>query len=72
MGNKVVWVDGNTLKVDDKEYKLTPGLIALITQKHPRPGQWNSNDYQVYKSPVVQTNDRHCSTTSYVEMEAYS
>ena len=27
----------------------------LITKKHPRAGQWNSNDYQVYKSLVAQT-----------------
>ena len=53
MGNKVVWGDGKTLEVDDKEYKLTPGLVALITLKHPRPNQWN--DYQVYKELVTQT-----------------
>ena len=55
MGNKVVRVDGKTLKVDDKEYKLTPGLIVLILRKYPRSGQWNSNDYQVNKSLVAQT-----------------
>ena len=27
----------------------------LISQKHLRAGQRNSNDYQVYKSPVPQT-----------------
>ena len=42
--------NGKTLLVDDTEYKLTPGLLVLITNKHPRAGQWNSNDYQVYKS----------------------
>ena len=52
LANKVVLADGKTLKVDDKEYKFTPGLI---TPKHPRRGQWNYNDYQVYKSLVVQT-----------------
>ena len=27
----------------------------LITKKHPRAGQWKTNDYQVYKSLVAQT-----------------
>ena len=57
MGNKVVRLDAcrRTLTVDDTEYKLTLGLLVLISQKHPRAGQWNSNDYQVYKSLVAQT-----------------
>ena len=47
MENKVVrlGVNANTLLVDDKEYKLTPGLQELITNKHPRPTQYNSNDF---------------------------
>ena len=44
-----------TFSADDTEYKLTPGLFVLIPKKHPRAGQWNSNDYQVYKSRVAQT-----------------
>ena len=55
MGNKVILGDGKTLKVDDKEYKLTPGLVALITLKHPRPNQWNFNDYRVCNELVAQT-----------------
>ena len=27
----------------------------LITNKHPRPDQWKTNDYKVYKSLVAQT-----------------
>ena len=46
MGNKVV---------DDTQYKLTPRLLVLITNIHPRDGQWKANDYQVYKSLVAQT-----------------
>ena len=66
MGNKIVWVDVSrkTLTVDDKEYRFTPGLVALITQKHPQPAQYNSNDYQVYKSLVVQTKVRSISNGS--------
>ena len=30
MGNSKVHIEGNTLKVDDKEYELTPGLRMLI------------------------------------------
>ena len=47
MGNKVVRLDvnGKTLTVDDTEYTLTPSLFVLITRKHPRACQWNSNDY---------------------------
>ena len=57
MGNKVVRLDinGKTLLVDDTEYKLTPGLLVLITSKHPRLTQYNSNDYKVYKPLVAQT-----------------
>ena len=46
---------GKTLLVDDTEYKLTPGLLVLITNKHSRAGQWNSNDYKEYKPLVAQT-----------------
>ena len=58
MGNKVVRLHASrhTLSVDDTEFKLTPGLVVLITQKHPRPTQYNSNDYKTYKSLVAQTN----------------
>ena len=55
MGSKAVrlGVNGKTLAVDDTEYKITSGLRALIALKHPRPSQWNSNDYKVYKSIVL-------------------
>ena len=45
MGSKVVRFDGNKniLTVDDTEYKITSGLLVLITNKHPRPEQWKSN-----------------------------
>ena len=33
MGNSIVHTEGNTLKVDDKEYELTPGLGMLILYK---------------------------------------
>ena len=39
MGNKVVQVHGKILTVDDREYDLTPGIWAFITQKHPRASQ---------------------------------
>ena len=41
IGNKVVRLDtnGKTLSVDDRGYKLTPGLFVLITKKHPRACQ---------------------------------
>ena len=50
MGNNIVQLqlNGNkkTLTADDTEYELTPGLHALIMRKHPRPTQYNSNDYR--------------------------
>ena len=51
MGNKVVRLSANakTLIVDDRKYKLTPGILELITNKHPRPDQWKTSDYQVYR-----------------------
>ena len=57
IGNKVVRLDtnGKALSVDDTEYKLTPSLFVLTTKKHPRDGQWNSNDCQVYESLIAQT-----------------
>ena len=55
MGIKAVQLEGNTLIVDDTEYKLTPGLHALITLKQPQSTQWNSNDYLAYKKLVAQT-----------------
>ena len=57
IGNKVVRIDanGNTLSVDETGYKLTPDLFVLIIKKYSLSGQWNSNDYQVYKSLVAQT-----------------
>ena len=56
LGNTLLQIDGNgkPLKVDDKEYPLTTGLLALITQKHPRPVHYNGMDYKVYKSLVAQ------------------
>ena len=57
-GQLVVVLPGanaKTLIVDDTEYKLTPGLFVLITNKHPRAGQWKTNDYKVYKSLVAKT-----------------
>ena len=59
-GSKVLRLDENEkiLTVDDTEYKLTPGLRALITLKLPRPAQWKTDDYQVYKELVAQTKVR--------------
>ena len=48
-------IEGNTLKVDDKEYELTPGLRMLILYKKPRPQHYTSDDYSVYKAIVAQS-----------------
>ena len=56
MGNSIVHIERNTLKVDDKEYELTPGLRMLILYKTPRPQHYTSDDYSVYKA-----NKRTCS-----------
>ena len=60
MGNKIVEIDDNkkTVTVDGREYDLTPGLKALIMQKHPLISHWPSSDYQVYKSLSAQTKVR--------------
>ena len=58
MGNSIVHIEGNTLKVDDKEYELTPGLRMLILYKKPRPQHYTSDDYSVYKAIVAQTRVR--------------
>ena len=60
MGNKVVQIDENekTLTVDGTVYDFTPSLQALIMLKHPRTTQWNSHDYQAYKSLCKQTRVR--------------
>ena len=36
-------------------YKLTTGLLELITNKNPRPDRHNLNDKEVYISLVAQT-----------------
>ena len=48
MRNEVVHINRNkrALSVDDKEYDFTPGLHALIMSKHPRPSQYDSNNYR--------------------------
>ena len=58
MGNSIVHIEGNTLKVDDKEYELTPGLRMLILYKKPRPQHYISDDYSVYKAIVAHTRVR--------------
>ena len=60
MGNKIVEIDENKkiLNVDDTGYDLTPGLRALIMQKHSRLSQWPSSDYQAYKSLCAHTKVR--------------
>ena len=55
-GNIIVHIEGNTLKVDDKEYELTPGLRMLILYKKPRRQHYTSDD--VYKAIVAQTRVR--------------
>ena len=37
------------------QYSITPCLEVLMVHKHPRPTQYNSNDYKTYKSLVAQT-----------------
>ena len=51
MRNKVVRSSGNgeTITVDDTEYKITPGLRVLIALKHQRPSEWKTDDYHVYR-----------------------
>ena len=57
MGNKTVQLNTKRkiLTVDYIVYDLTPGLLELITNKHPRLGQYNNNDKGVYRSLVAQT-----------------
>ena len=55
MGNSIVDIEGNTLKVDDKEYELTLGLRTLIVYNKPRPQHYTSDDCSVYKAIVAQT-----------------
>ena len=55
MGNSIVHIEGNTLKVNDKEYELMPGLRMLILYNKPQPRYYTSDDYSVYKAIVAQT-----------------
>ena len=56
MENKAVRLDikRKILTVDDTVYELTSDLLELITNKHPRPDQYD-NDKEVYRSLVAQT-----------------
>ena len=47
MGSKVVQLNGNKKSLTVDATELTPGLEVLIVQKHPRPPQYNSNDYTI-------------------------
>ena len=58
MGKSIVYIEGNTLKVDDKEYELTPGLRMLILYKKSRRQHYTSNDYSVRNAIVAQTRVR--------------
>ena len=58
MGNSIVYIEGNTVKVDDKEYELTLGLRMLILFKKPRPQHCTNDHYSVYKAIVAQTRVR--------------
>ena len=58
MGNSIVHIAGNTLKVGDKEYELAPVLRMLILYKKPRPQHYTSVDYSVCKAIVAQTRVR--------------
>ena len=58
MGNSIVHIKGNTLKVDDKDYELMPGLRMLILYKKLQPQHYTSDDYSVYKAIVAQTRFR--------------
>ena len=66
-GYKAVRLDikRKILTVDDTVYKLTPGLLELITNKHTRPDQYNSNDKEVYRSFVAQTRVKSFPNSTY-------
>ena len=51
-------IEGNTLKVDGKEYEPTPGWRMLILYKKPRPQHYTSDDYSAYNAIVTQTRVR--------------
>ena len=57
MGNKIVQIDENSkiLIVAGTKYDFTPGLLAFITQKHPKVSIWSSHDYRTYKALAAQT-----------------
>ena len=59
MGSTLVQIEGNSLKVDEREYQKTPDLVSLITEKHPRPMQWKSEDFRAYKSFVHRARLNH-------------
>ena len=47
MGNSIVHIEGNTLKVGDKVYELTPGWRMLIVYKKPRPRHYTRRGSQI-------------------------
>ena len=60
MGSEIVKIseNGTILNVDGVEYDLTLGLHTLIVQKHPRPNQWTSGDYQADEYLSIKTKVR--------------
>ena len=79
MGYSIVHIEGYTMKVDDKEYVLTPGLRVLILYKRPQPRHYTSDDYSVSTAIVARTrvtaypnkhtdSARPCSTSKWKHM----
>ena len=58
MGKGIVPIEGNTFKIDDKQYELTPGFRMLILYKKPRPQHYTSDDYSVFNTIVAHTRVR--------------
>ena len=56
IGNKVVTIEDNNIKVDNTIFEGTPGFWELVTSTNPNPENFTEEDLSKYQQLVILTN----------------
>ena len=56
IGNEVVTIEDNNIKVDNTIFEGTPGFWELVTSKNPKPENFTEEDLTKYQQLVILTN----------------
>ena len=56
IGNEVVTIENNNIKVKDTIFEGTPGFWELVTSKNPNPENFTEEDLTKYQQLVILTN----------------